>query len=39
MDPKYVLAFDPIVKKTVVHVISPKGWVISMVTGHKFKSK
>lgn len=33
--PNYIYAFDPIIKKRVVHAIVA-GWAISMVTGHKF---
>ncbi len=33
--PQYIYAFDPIIRRRVVHVIK-NGWAISMVTGNKF---
>jgi len=33
---KYIYAYDPIIRKRVVHVVKG-GYAISMVTGHKFK--
>lgn len=32
----YIYAYDPVVKKRVVHVVK-RGWAISMVTGNKFR--
>ena len=32
----YVYAYDPIIKRRVVHVLID-GWAISLVTGHKRK--
>ena len=37
-DFKYIYAFDPIIKKRVVHVVK-NGYAISLVTGHKFRYK
>ena len=34
----YIYAFDPIIKRRVVHVIID-GWAISLVTGNKFRYK
>jgi hypothetical protein len=33
---KYVYAFDPEIKRRVVHVIRGD-WAISLVTGHRFR--
>ncbi|MDA8054123.1 MAG: hypothetical protein M0Z77_00555 [Thermoplasmatales archaeon] len=33
---KYITAYDPIIKKRVVHKVI-NGWAISLVTGHKFR--
>lgn len=33
---KYIYAFDPVIKKRVVHVVK-NGYAISLVTRHKFK--
>lgn len=35
---QYIYAYDPIIKKRVVHVVI-NGWAISLVTGHKFRYK
>ncbi len=34
-NPKYITAYDPIIKRRVVYVVID-GWAISLVTGHKF---
>ncbi len=36
MEKKYIYAFDPLIKRRVVHVVL-NGWAVSLVTGHKFK--
>jgi len=36
MKPQLIYAYDPIVRKRVVHVVKD-GWAISVVSGHKFK--
>jgi len=33
---KYITAYDPIIKKRVVHIVEG-GWAISLVTGHRFR--
>jgi len=33
---EYIYAYDPVVKKRVVHVVK-NGWAISMVTGNRFR--
>jgi len=33
---QYIYAYDPVIKKRVVHVVI-NGWSISLVTGHKFR--
>ena len=34
--PEYIYAYDPIIKKRVVHVVVD-GYAISMVTGNRFR--
>ncbi|MHB1811398.1 MAG: hypothetical protein ACYCPR_03165 [Thermoplasmataceae archaeon] len=34
--PKYITAFDPIIKKRVLFIVK-NGWAISVITGHKFR--
>jgi hypothetical protein len=35
---KYIYAYDPIIKRRVVHVVKNE-WAISLVTGHQFRYK
>ena len=34
--PRYIFAYDPIIKRRVVHMVKG-GYAISMVTGHRFR--
>jgi hypothetical protein len=34
--PKYITAFDPIIKERVLFILKD-GWAISLITGHKFR--
>lgn len=34
--PKYIFAYDPIIKKRVPHLVI-NGWAVSLVTKHKFR--
>jgi len=36
---KYIYAYDPKIKRRVVHVVNKKGIATSLVTGHKIKYK
>ena len=36
MKPQLIYAYDPIVRKRVVHVVKA-GWAISVVSGHRFR--